>query len=354
MFKNSNKKTNNTSLGKKEEGVSEEELKKRIDEDFITHNMPAWERFSGQTYSSKNGVEAKAVMSSGGAKKTGLSLMIAGGVLLLAALVAVYWFLIKPILDKPAVVTPPVIEDVQEDIIDLEPTPTTSETVFGNLNDDLATNSDDILASTTDSFATSTATSSEVIAEEKPVISSPLPESLDSDNDGLTDAEERVVGTDPENADTDNDGYSDYQELLSGYDPLAPQEKLGVGSTLRFNNLDGQARVLYPADWELMESPSSYTVVFSDSDQAFIQANYQDNDGALSAGAWLANEIPGAVAKEFISGEGWTGFILEDGLTAYVFSQDDKRVYNFTCLPLAINTDSPSVFTLMLKTLIVY
>lgn len=352
MFKNSNKKTNNTSLEKKEGGMSEEELKKRIDEDFITHNMPAWGRFSGQTYSSKNGGEAKAVMSSGGAKKTGLGLMIVGGVLLVAALVAAYWFLIKPILDKPAVVVPPVVENVPE--IDLEPTPTTSESISGNLNDGLATNSDDILASTTDSFATSTATSSEVIAEDKPVISSPLPESLDSDNDGLSDAEERVLGTDPENVDTDNDGYSDYQELLSGYDPLVPQEKMGAGSTLKVNTLDGQARVLYPADWELMESPSSYTVVFSDSDQAFIQANYQNNEGALSAGAWLANEIPGAVAKEFISGEGWTGFILEDGLTAYAFSQDDKRVYNFTCLPLAPNTDSPSVFTLMLKTLIVY
>lgn len=354
MFKNSNKKTNNLSLGKKEGEISEEELKKKIDEDFITHNMPAWGRFSGQTYSSKNGSEkTKGIMSSDGSKKTGLSLMIIGGVFLLVALVAVYWFLIKPILDKPAVVVPPVREDVQENIIDLEPSPTTSESISENHDDNLFVD-DNSPASTTDSFATSTATSSELVAEDKPVVSSPLPESLDSDNDGLTDAEERVAGTDPENADTDNDGYSDYQELLSGYDPLVSQEKLGASSTLGINLLDGQARVLYPADWEVMDSPSSYTVVFSDSDQAFIQVNYQDNEGSLSAGAWLANEIPGAAAKEFISGEGWTGFILADGLTAYIFSQDDKRVYNFTCLPLAVNTDSPSVFTLMLKTLAVY
>jgi hypothetical protein len=43
---------------------------------------------------------------------------------------------------------------------------------------------------------------------------------LDSDNDGLTDEEERRIGTDPFNPDTDNDGYSDGFEVLHGSDPL--------------------------------------------------------------------------------------------------------------------------------------
>jgi hypothetical protein len=38
--------------------------------------------------------------------------------------------------------------------------------------------------------------------------------SVDSDNDGLTDIQERQIGTDPLNADTDFDGLTDYYELV--------------------------------------------------------------------------------------------------------------------------------------------
>lgn len=51
---------------------------------------------------------------------------------------------------------------------------------------------------------------------------------LDSDQDGLSDEEEKSLGTDPYNKDTDGDGYSDGVEVKSGYDPLkpAPGDKL--------------------------------------------------------------------------------------------------------------------------------
>ncbi|MCK4745065.1 hypothetical protein KAS41_03310 [Candidatus Parcubacteria bacterium] len=42
---------------------------------------------------------------------------------------------------------------------------------------------------------------------------------LDSDNDGLTEEEERIYKTNPFNPDTDNDGYSDGDEVKAGYNP---------------------------------------------------------------------------------------------------------------------------------------
>jgi len=48
------------------------------------------------------------------------------------------------------------------------------------------------------------------------------PYSVDSDGDGLTDAEEEHYGTDPYEKDTDGDGYTDYQEIMAGTDPLDP------------------------------------------------------------------------------------------------------------------------------------
>jgi len=55
--------------------------------------------------------------------------------------------------------------------------------------------------------------------------------SIDSDCDGLTNAEEKLYGTDPNNPDTDGDGYSDGVEVKSGYDPLkpAPGDKIATG-----------------------------------------------------------------------------------------------------------------------------
>jgi hypothetical protein len=45
----------------------------------------------------------------------------------------------------------------------------------------------------------------------------------DTDNDGLTDwAEIKIYKTDPLNSDTDGDTYKDGQEVVNGYDPAIP------------------------------------------------------------------------------------------------------------------------------------
>lgn len=44
--------------------------------------------------------------------------------------------------------------------------------------------------------------------------------STDTDGDGLTDAQEKIIGTSSQKADTDGDGFSDSQEISSGHDPL--------------------------------------------------------------------------------------------------------------------------------------
>ena len=45
---------------------------------------------------------------------------------------------------------------------------------------------------------------------------------VDSDGDGLTDAEESSVGTDPNKFDTDDDGFGDYEEVVVKSDPKNP------------------------------------------------------------------------------------------------------------------------------------
>jgi hypothetical protein len=61
---------------------------------------------------------------------------------------------------------------------------------------------------------------------------------IDSDCDGLTNAEEKLYGTNPNNIDTDNDSYSDNIEIESGYDPLkpAPGDRIVVANNTTTSN----------------------------------------------------------------------------------------------------------------------
>jgi len=73
-----------------------------------------------------------------------------------------------------------------------------------------------------------------------------LPNNIDDDddNDGLTDSEESVLGTDPLLADTDDDGLSDSEEIVWGTDPLDPYTdadsfKDGMEALAGYDPLDG-------------------------------------------------------------------------------------------------------------------
>lgn len=70
---------------------------------------------------------------------------------------------------------------------------------------------------------------------------------VDSDQDGLSNEEERLYKTDPNKRDTDGDGYSDGVEVASGYDPLkpAPGDRLFTlpdASSTQAATQDGQAK----------------------------------------------------------------------------------------------------------------
>ncbi len=67
-----------------------------------------------------------------------------------------------------------------------------------------------------------------------PVIASEILNGSDSDQDGLSDAEETIIGTSPTMSDTDSDGLDDLWEVENGLNPLDPE---GVNGLM--GDLDG-------------------------------------------------------------------------------------------------------------------
>jgi len=72
---------------------------------------------------------------------------------------------------------------------------------------------------------------------------------IDSDNDGLADAEEAQYGTDPQKADTDGDSYNDKQEIDSGHDPLVAYQETPIikDCSTNIDCLIEAARICNPA-----------------------------------------------------------------------------------------------------------
>jgi hypothetical protein len=74
---------------------------------------------------------------------------------------------------------------------------------------------------------------------------------IDTDKDGLTDSEEKELGTDPKKEDTDGDGYSDKDEIDSNNDPLSHSASVKADeySQLQSTDLTYQGSFLLPNEF---------------------------------------------------------------------------------------------------------
>ncbi|MFA6096497.1 MAG: FISUMP domain-containing protein [Candidatus Paceibacterota bacterium] len=62
------------------------------------------------------------------------------------------------------------------------------------------------------------------VVEEEKVEENKIDKALDTDQDGLPDYLEKIIGTDENKFDTDQDSYSDLVEIKNGYDPLTDKK----------------------------------------------------------------------------------------------------------------------------------
>jgi len=180
---------------------------------------------------------------------------------------------------------------------------------------------DEVTTSTTEVVAPEVSESSTATTTKELLIED-LNLDKDSDQDGLTDKEEALLGTKSDTADSDGDGYDDLTEIRSGYDP-AGQGKLTNNRNLKLVE-HGPWSVIVPASWT-QQLGRDNSAIFRADDGQFIQLTILSKVASQDLASWYqemfnvdADQVPEITthgANEVVmSPDGLTYYLTKPGL----------------------------------------
>ena len=342
MFLNKKKKS-----GQNPKTATDSETAAQLNGDLIVHNMPSQAKLSG------SGGKARTPLSTSFAsvaapkhnfKSVGL-IIIGGGFIFIAGLIYLsYHFIISPTAGQNITAAPVVT--VAETNITSTGTPPTSPVVVPDTTA-VATLTPTIL-----DLATTTATTSDAAAGQTV---SNLPPLVDSDNDGLSDDEEAVLGTSASSSDSNGNSYPDLTEINNNYNPAAAGRLEANSNLAKYSNSTIGYEILYPKNWPIQSLNNDATVTFTLPDGSLIQISVQDNPDQAGILSWYENlfpEVTVAPAK-LKSAATWDGVMGEDNLNFYL---TDKKHDNIFVISYISAVDGrvayPNIFKLMIDSLV--
>lgn len=162
----------------------------------------------------------------------------------------------------------------------------------------------------------------------------------DDDNDGLTDAEELILGTDPLDPDTDGDGVNDGVEVLAGTDPLDPLDTPGAvidlttGTVVQFSP-GGSGGCQPDANWildptgtqldQLVNSDASIFLTTEESSFKTIRGRLRSGNAPDFMGFVFGYQDPGHfyLFDWKKQAAGWCGGSASQGMRLRVIDVDD-------------------------------
>lgn len=323
---------------KKKDKDLEQESTNQVNQDLIVHNMPSLKQLSGAFLSPNEAPAPAAPTPAVGSKhKTAGLFIIIGGLVLIGGLVfVIYYFMIAPLVHQtePAETAPVAVAPVVS-----APVATSTE-VIAPVDLSAAT-------STVVSVASSTATTT----GEELLNASGF---KDSDNDGLNDEEELILGTSSSSADSDGDTYSDAAELLSGYNPGGAGKISNNPNLLKYSNAAFKYETLYPKDWKVKTLNDGATVIFTAPDESLIQISVQDNPEKASILSWYEESFPNITVTydKVRSTYSWEGIMGDTGLNFYLVGKDRSNIFVVSYIPATEGKIAyPNIFQMMINSL---
>lgn len=285
-----------------------------INNEVVFHVMPS--HFKKQTLDAKQ------------AQKTGLIIMVIAIILIISLVLVLAWYFLFN--GKNSQNKSNMLPSSQTEIATTTEKPVITQDVVSP-----ATTSMEVVQATT---TTESASSSVFLATSSPATTSDqtsninqaplvIASSTDTDGDGLTDAEEAILGTNKDKADTDGDGYSDLAEFIKGYNP-AGAGKLNPKVIGAYQNANFS--LSYPASWQFTSSGND-SVIFRTSDEQMVQISLQPDIANQSITDWYKaqfgkQEILGSQFISQVDAGGnalWQGIFSPNHLTVYL--TNDKK-----------------------------
>lgn len=154
----------------------------------------------------------------------------------------------------------------------------------------------------------------------------------DDDGDGLSNAEEAILGTNAKASDSDGDGYKDLEELNNGYNP-AGEGKISANQSLgTYLNTTFNFSLLYPTDWDRTIATTDDSVIFTAGNRQFVQILVQPNSNQDDIVDWYKNtfSVQTIPNSQLVINEAWDGVKTTDGLTLYLTNKDKTYIFVLT------------------------
>ncbi len=321
-------------------------------QDIIVHNMPSPARlggsFAGSQAAADGGFGVAPASQKQNFKAVGLVIIGLGAVFIGVLIYLSYHFIISPTAGNNAPASQPVVVEQQK-------TATTAPEVIPTVVP--TTTSAVMMVSSPSEIATSTAATSSLMAEESSgQDGSNLPPLLDSDNDGLLDGEEALLGTSATSTDSDGDTYTDSVELAKGYNPAGPGKLADNPNLAKYENKTFNYSILYPKSWTAKSLAADATVVFGAADDSIIQVSVQDNPDKAGILSWYETSFPGTTATydQLISANGWDGIMGTDNLNFYLTDSKHNNIYVVSYIPAVSGRIAyPNIFKMMINSLVI-
>jgi hypothetical protein len=175
---------------------------------------------------------------------------------------------------------------------------------------------------------------------------------VDSDGDGLSDEDERAMGTDPLNPDTDGDGLSDGLERAAGLDPLVDEISGSTGVIQCNKFLDDDADLLNECEERVIGTDPCVADTDGDGLSDFVEVMSRtnplvaedltdtDRDGVSNADEVMAHTDPLSNDSEYAADRGYVVQVTNadptpDGRLCY-----HVRATNVSLVPTLARTDA--------------
>lgn len=150
----------------------------------------------------------------------------------------------------------------------------------------------------------------------------------DEDQDGLTDAEEALLGTNPKLKDSDGDGFEDGSETANGYDPAVSGGKLSDSKFLKHETI-GTLQIMIPKTWDRRAGPSN-SIVIETGTPASFSITLEPFASTQTLPAWLLDKYSGSMAEDYVQDKAKDGSLViysKDLTKAWLLS--GNTVYSF-------------------------